>query len=120
MRHRTTVVMSLKWQHSPFLDRSNSDDFECFLEVCFGHYAFVETGADDERIRFGRAMSGQARQKLPPTFSTSDPSYFIVASTPGRASPTALTVSKPFDAVCALGTCLIAGLSQARQAFAQF
>jgi hypothetical protein len=72
MRHRTTVVMSLKWQHSPFLDRSNSDDFECFLEVCFGHYAFVETGADDERIRFGRAMSGQARQKLPPTFSTNE------------------------------------------------
>jgi len=32
--------------------------------------------------------------KMPSTFSTGDPSYFVVASTFGSASPTVLTMSK--------------------------
>ena len=32
--------------------------------------------------------------KQPRTFSTGDPSYFVVASTSGSASPTVLTVAK--------------------------
>jgi hypothetical protein len=32
--------------------------------------------------------------KLPPTFSTGDPSYFVVASMSRKTSPTVLTVSK--------------------------
>jgi hypothetical protein len=32
--------------------------------------------------------------KQPPTFSTDDPSYLVVASTSGSVSPTALTISK--------------------------
>jgi hypothetical protein len=32
--------------------------------------------------------------KLPLAFKTGDPSYFVVASTSGSASPTVLTVSK--------------------------
>lgn len=41
--------------------------------------------------------------KLPPTFSTGDPSYFVVASTSGSASPTVLTVSKVSAGVCFVG-----------------
>ena len=32
--------------------------------------------------------------KLPPAFSTGDPSYFVVASTSGIVSPSVLTISK--------------------------
>jgi hypothetical protein len=33
--------------------------------------------------------------KQPPSFSTGDPSYFVVASTSGNVSPTYLTISNP-------------------------
>ena len=38
--------------------------------------------------------------KQPPTFRTADPSYFVVASTSGRPSPTALTVSNGSTGFC--------------------
>jgi hypothetical protein len=41
--------------------------------------------------------------KQPPTFSTGDPSYLVVASTSGSASPTVLTVSKASACVCFVG-----------------
>src|SRR4029453_6709363 len=45
--------------------------------------------------------------KLPPAFSTGDPSYFVVASTSGRASPAVLTLAKGSAGVCLLGLCFI-------------
>ena len=41
--------------------------------------------------------------KQPPAFRTGDPSYFVAASTSGRASPSSLTVSKGFTAACLVG-----------------
>lgn len=38
--------------------------------------------------------------KQPPTFSTGDPSYFVVASTSGSASPTVLTISNASAGLC--------------------
>jgi cell division septation protein DedD len=38
--------------------------------------------------------------KLPRTFSIGDPSYFVAASTPGRPSPTVLTISNRLADVC--------------------
>jgi hypothetical protein len=41
--------------------------------------------------------------KRPPTFSTGDPSYFVVISTSGSVSPIALTIAKEFAAVDFVG-----------------
>src|SRR5712692_10861875 len=41
--------------------------------------------------------------KQPPTFRTGDPSYLVVASTSGSASPTVLTGSKLSAGVCFVG-----------------
>jgi len=41
--------------------------------------------------------------KLPRTFSTGDPSYFVVASTSGSVSPTVLTVSNVSAGICFVG-----------------
>jgi hypothetical protein len=56
--------------------------------------------------------------KQPPTFSTGDPSYLVVASTSGSASPTVLTVSKGSAGVCAVGLRVIE--TQYRPAAARF
>jgi hypothetical protein len=41
--------------------------------------------------------------KMPPTFSTGDPSYLVVASTSGSASPTVPTISKTSIGACFFG-----------------
>ena len=41
--------------------------------------------------------------KAPPSFSTGDPSYFVVASTSGSASPTVRTAANTHAAVCRPG-----------------
>jgi len=38
--------------------------------------------------------------KIPSNFSTGDPSYFVVASTPGSWSPIVLTMSKALAIIC--------------------
>jgi hypothetical protein len=41
--------------------------------------------------------------KMPSTFSTGDPSYFVVATTFGNDSPTVLTISKELVTRCLSG-----------------
>ena len=47
--------------------------------------------------------------KQPFSFSTGDPSYFVVASTFGNVSPTALTISNPSVGSCFFGLRFIEG-----------
>ena len=41
--------------------------------------------------------------KQPPSFSTGDPSYFVVASTSGSPSPTVVTISNASDGFRCIG-----------------
>ena len=56
--------------------------------------------------------------KAPPTFSTGDPSYLVVASTSGSASPTILTVSNVGDGVCLFGLRFIEAVFASHDAMA--
>jgi len=65
-----------------------------FGRILYEPFAFLQAVPDNECVRFCRRMRGEASHETAPAFSTGEPSYLVVASTSGNASPTTPTISK--------------------------